>query len=104
MRAKRGNNQGQHLAYLIDEGRTIDDSDAAGGGRQRRKDIYQEAMGIVLDLAVEMPVYQRQVVYAYNTKTVKGFSDCLIKEGKDAGLVNPYSSPLGRIWEIELVK
>ena len=85
------------LADLIDEGRTIDVD-------TRRKEIYKEAMGLVLDLAVEMPVYQRQSVYVYNSNTIKGFSDCLIKEGKDKGLVNPYSSPLGRIWEIELVK
>ena len=90
------------LADLIDEGRTIDDSNTAG--RQQRKEIYQEAMSIVLDLAVEMPVYQRQTVYVYNSNTITGFADCLIKEGDDKGLVNPYSSPLGRIWEIELVK
>ena len=58
-----------------------------------RKNIYEEAMGIVLDLAVEMPVYQRQVLYAYNTKTITGLrSD-----------VNPYTSPLEKIWEIGLV-
>ena len=49
-------------------------------------------MGLVLDLAIEMPVYQRKTLYAYNSKTIKG-----LKEE-----VNPYSSPLERIWEIEL--
>ena len=55
--------------------------------------MYEEAMRYVLDLAVEMPVYQRKTLYAYNTKTLKGLNDD----------VNPYSSPLEKIWEIELV-
>ena len=50
-------------------------------------------MGLVLDLAVELPVYQRMTLYAYNNKTIKGLSES----------VNPYSSPLEKIWELELV-
>ena len=74
------------LSLLIDAGReTLVKSD--------RKAIYEEAMKMVLDLAVEMPVYQRQTMYAFNSKTVKGFSEN----------VNPYSSPLEKIWELELV-
>ena len=49
-------------------------------------------MKLVLDLAVEMPVYQRKNLYAFSTK-VRGFN-------KD---VNPYTSPLEKIWELELV-
>ena len=59
-----------------------------------RKPIYKDALALVLDLAVEMPVYQRQTLYAYNAKSVKGFSSD----------VNWYSSPLERIWELELVQ
>ncbi len=74
------------LSDLIDRGRETVVQD-------ERKGIYEEAMGIVLDLAIEMPVYQRQVLYAYNTKTITGLrSD-----------VNPYTSPLEKIWEIGLV-
>ena len=73
------------LSLLIDEGRTTDD-------QAKRYDIYKEAMGLVLQLAVEMPVYQRKNLYAYNSKSVKGFST----------KVNPYSSPLEKIWELEL--
>ena len=51
-------------------------------------------MGYVLDLAVELPVYQRKTLYAYNTKTIKGLTD----------QVNHYTSPLEKIWELELVK
>lgn len=57
-----------------------------------RKDLYEKAMGLVLDLAVELPVYQRMTLYAYNSKTIKGLSNT----------VNPYTSPLEKIWELEL--
>ena len=50
-------------------------------------------MGYVLDLAVELPVYQRDVLYAYNSNIIN--SSSLPTE------VNPYSTPLDRIWEVE---
>ena len=50
-------------------------------------------MGYVLDLAVELPVYQRDVLYAYNGNVIK--SETVPTD------VNPYSNPLDRIWEIE---
>ena len=76
------------LSEKIELARKTDD-------RAARMALYEEAMGYVLDLAVEMPVYQRKTLYAYNANTVKGFVD--------SG-TNPYSSPLERIWELELVK
>ncbi len=74
------------LSDKIDEGRATLD-------QNRRKTIYETAMGYVLDLAVELPVYQRKNLYAYNAKTVKGFPT----------EVNAYSSPLEKIWELELI-
>ena len=50
-------------------------------------------MKYILDLAIELPVYQRSVLYAYNTK--------VINKNSLPTTVNPYSSPLDRIWEIE---
>lgn len=76
------------LSKIIDDARSIMDQAA-------RKPLYEEAMGIVLDLAVEMPVYQRKTLYAYNSKKIKG----LLTDSE----VNPYTSPLERIWELELV-
>ena len=58
-----------------------------------RTALYQDAMKLVLDLAVELPVYQRMTLYAYNTKTISGLNT----------KVNPYSSPLEKIWNLELV-
>ncbi len=74
------------LSELIDDGRATMD-------QTTRKGIYEEAMGYVLDLAVEMPVYQRMNLYAYNKNTIKGIKT----------EVNPYSSPLEKIWELELI-
>ena len=73
------------LSNIIDDARSIMD-------QKQRTAMYEEAMGLVLDLAVEMPVYQRKTLYAYNNKTIKGLTNT----------VNPYTSPLEKIWEVEL--
>ena len=75
-----------NLSELIDQARETND-------KATRAELYEEAMGYVLDLAVELPVYQRDVLYAYNANVIN--SDSLPKD------VNPFSSPLDRIWEIE---
>ena len=74
------------LSDIIDAARATDN-------QKEREDLYEEAMGYILDLAIELPVYQRSVLYAYNTKVIN--KDTLPET------VNPYSSPLDRIWEIE---
>ena len=74
------------LSEVIDAARATDK-------QEEREDLYEEAMGYILDLAIELPVYQRSVLYAYNTKVIN--KDTLPET------VNPYSSPLDRIWEIE---
>ena len=76
------------LSDVIDRARKTDD-------RAERTRLYEEAMGYVLDLAVELPVYQRSVLYAYNAN--------VIDENSLPTEINPYSSPLDRIWEIEMV-
>ena len=60
-----------------------------------RAELYQEAMGYILDLAFELPVYQRSVLYAYNANVLN--KDSMPAESE----LNPFSSPLDRIWEIE---
>lgn len=79
------------LSELIDEARETNDQD-------ERSDLYKEAMEQILDLAIELPVYQRSVLYAYNSKVIS--SDSLPDEKE----MNPYSSPLDRIWEVEFAK
>lgn len=79
------------LSDLIDEARETNDQD-------ERAELYQEAMEQILDLAIELPVYQRSVLYAYNSKVID--SSSLPAESE----MNPYSSPLDRIWEVEFAK
>ena len=74
------------LSPKIEEARSITD-------QGQRATLYKEAMSFVLDLAVELPVYQRQNLYAYNSKRIKGFPE----------KINEYSSPLEKIWELELI-
>ncbi len=76
------------LSDLIDQARETNDQD-------KRTDLYQKAMEQVLELAVELPVYQRSVLYAYNSNVIKKSS--LPEESA----LNPYASPLDRIWEVE---
>ena len=76
------------LSDLIDAARETND-------KAVRADLYQDAMEQVLELAVELPVYQRSVLYAFNSKVIKAESLPSSSE------MNPYSSPLDRIWEVE---
>ncbi len=79
------------LSDYIDAARDTND-------KEERSEIYMDAMTLVLDLAIELPVYQRSVLYAYNSNIIS--SDSMPKESE----MNPYSSPLDRIWEIEFAK
>ena len=74
------------MSEIIDDARETDD-------RAVRTALYEQAMGYVLDLAVELPVYQRKQIYAYNANVIDPAS--FPEE------INPYSSPLDRIWEIK---
>ncbi len=76
------------LSAVIDDARATED-------KAERTALYEQAMGYVLDLAVEMPVYQRDVLYAYNAKVIKAESL------PDEDEINPFTSPLDRLWEIE---
>ncbi len=79
------------LSELIDEARETND-------QEERSDLYKDAMEQILDLAIELPVYQRSVLYAYNSKVIS--TESLPAESE----MNPYSSPLDRIWEVEFAK
>ena len=79
------------LSDLIDQARETND-------QKTRADLYEQAMSLVLDLAVELPVYQRDVLYAYNTNVIDPNSV------PDNNALNPYSSPLDRIWELKFAE
>lgn len=75
------------LSKVIDKARSTTD-------RATRTADYETAMGYVLDLAIELPVYQRQTLYAYNAKTISGVN---------TDLKSSYTSPLEKVWELELI-
>ncbi len=77
------------LSDVIERARETED-------RETRSELYKEAMGYILDLAIELPVYQRDVLYAYDSNVIKASSL--------PSTLNPYTSPLDRIWEIEFAK
>ena len=79
------------LSEYIDDARETDDQSV-------RSELYMQAMQEILDLAIELPVYQRSVLYAYNSKVID--KSTLPKSEN----MNPYSSPLDRIWEIDFAK
>ncbi len=79
------------LSDLIDKARETND-------QSKRASLYKDAMSKILDLAIELPVYQRSVLYAYNSNVIA--SSSLPAESE----MNPFSSPLDRIWEVEFAK
>lgn len=51
------------LSDLIEEGRSTTD-------QSTREQIYSDALDVVMQLAVELPTYQRKDLYAYNAKKI----------------------------------
>ncbi|MCI8499097.1 MAG: hypothetical protein HFE28_00595 [Clostridia bacterium] len=73
------------LSQLIDDGRKTIDQAA-------RANIYQEALGLVMDLAIEYPLYQRNDLFAYNKN--------VIDENTLNLPASTYSSPIDKLWEV----
>ena len=80
-----------NLSDLIDQARETNDKEV-------RSALYKDAMSYILDLAIELPVYQRSVLYSYNSNVISAESMPQKSE------MNPFSSPLDRIWEVEFAK
>ena len=77
------------LSEIIDAAReTLDE--------ERRKEYYAEALDMVMQLAVELPTYQRSDLFAYNSNIIDA-STLTPKED-----LTPYNGPLSRIWEVSL--
>ena len=73
------------LSDLIDAGReTIIQSERAL--------IYREATDLVMELAVEFPLYQRSDIYVYNSDVIDAAS--LYSPA------TPYMSPFAEIWKV----
>ncbi len=61
-----------------------------------RTQLYAEALDIVMELAVELPTYQRSDLYAYNTNIID------VSTLTPADELTPYNGPLSRLWEVSL--
>lgn len=77
----------EELSRYIDAGRDTDDED-------ERKDIYKTALDIVMELAVEMPTYQRKDMTAYNAELI---DETTLTPEKER---SPYNGLFSRIWEV----
>ena len=75
------------LSDLIDAGRSTTDV-------EERKDIYAQALDKVMQLAVEMPTYQRKDMSAYNKNVLDESTMTPVSER------SPYNGLLSRIWEL----
>ncbi len=91
-------NYSEENTILNDLSELIDDARATMVTSERAP-IYREALEKALDLAVELPVYQRTTIYAFNTDVLKESS--LPHDEQGNTIINSYSSPLSRIWELE---
>ena len=78
------------LSIKIDEGRST-------LSQTERKQIYAEALDLVMQLAVELPTYQRNDLAVINTKVI----DLKTVNRDKESLV--YTGVLGRIWEVNYV-
>ena len=79
----------KQLSEIIDQARETLDED-------RRAAYYKEALDIVMDLAVELPTYQRSDLFAYNTNIID------VNSLTPASELTPYNGPMNRIWEVSL--
>ena len=75
------------LSELIDKGRSTTNQD-------QRKEIYAAALDKIMELAVEMPTYQRKDMSAYNKNVLNESS--MTPESERS----PYNGLLSRIWEL----
>ena len=63
---------------------------------KRRTAYYAQALDLVMQLAVELPTYQRSDLFAYNTNIID--VSTLPSESE----LTPYNGPLSKIWEVGL--
>ncbi len=77
------------LSEIIDLAReTIVESERAA--------FYKDALDLVMELAVELPTYQRSDLFAYNTNIID------VNSLTPASELTPYNGPMSRIWEVSL--
>ncbi len=63
---------------------------------KKRIEYYAQALDLVMELAVELPTYQRSDLFAYNTNIID------VSTLTPASELTPYNGPMSRIWEVSL--
>ena len=61
-----------------------------------RKEYYAQALDMVMELAVELPTYQRSDLFAYNTNIIDETTLTPANE------LTPYNGPMSKLWEVSL--
>ena len=79
----------ENLSEIIDQARETLDND-------RRIELYADALDLVMELAVELPTYQRSDLSAYNSNIID------VTTLTPAEDLTPYNGPLSKIWEVSL--
>ena len=79
----------EELSEIIELARKTNDQDV-------RAAYYSEALDIVMQLAVELPTYQRDDLFAYNTNKIDESSLTPKSE------LSPYSGLMNEIWNVRL--
>ena len=82
----------KELSEYIDEGRSYDDSTKEG--KDLRKEVYADALDVIMELAVELPAYQRMDMTAFNGDVIN--EKTLVPPAKRS----PYNGLFARIWEV----
>ncbi|MBR5746119.1 MAG: hypothetical protein IKX92_02545 [Clostridia bacterium] len=77
-----------YLAELIEEGTKY-------MSVEERKPIYEKALEVLAQLAIEIPTYQRKNLFAYNSDIIDGTTL--------SQTVTPYWGPLAQIWKVAFV-
>jgi peptide/nickel transport system substrate-binding protein len=78
------------LSKLIDRGRSMLDQDM-------RADVYADALDVVMELAVELPTYQRSNLLVYNNTKIDPASLTPTSE------LTAYRGLIDKIWELDLL-
>lgn len=85
----------QELSEIIDDARAISNPSQEEEHRLR-KEKYALALDLIMQLAVELPTYQRSDLFAYNSKVINVNS---LTPAKD---ITPFNGPMAKLWEVSL--
>ena len=90
-----GNKYDRELA-IVEELSEIIDKARETLKEEERKAYYADALDMVMELAVELPTYQRSDLFAYNTNII---DETTLTPAKD---LTPFNSPMAKLWEVGL--